>query len=293
MEKKMFQKIRCPAKINLFLEVLGKREDGYHELDTVMHGIDLCDTVGVEVNANGGRDNRIALTCTDPSLPTDGCNIAFRAADAFLRRYRITGADIGIHIEKRIPVAAGLAGGSADCAGVLIALADLFGITDREDLLMLGASLGADVPFCMTCGCAKASGIGDILERVRPLTPEWTLAVAKGGETVSTAQAYAEIDSLPEREYRSSERLVSSLGNGDVCSLPDLMFNRFEEIYEKKIPQIARAKHIMLRCGAIAAMMSGSGPSVFGIFADYEEAERACSVLSEEGCLTFVCLPVM
>ena len=289
----MYQKILCPAKINLFLEVLGKREDGYHELDTVMHSVNLCDTVGVEVNENGSGANRIELTCTDADLPTDSRNIAYRAAEAFAGKYGINGFDIKIDIEKRIPVAAGLAGGSTDCAGVLLMLESLFGTSDREGLLELGKSLGADVPFCMTCGCAKASGVGDILTRVEPITPEWTLVIAKGERSVSTKDAYAEIDRLEDRGIRTSAPLISRLEKGDVYSLSYHMFNRFEEIYEKSIPEVSTAKKLMIEGGALASMMSGSGPSVFGIFADYDEADNVRRALAGEGYSAFLCLPLM
>ena len=283
----------CPAKINLFLEVVAKRTDGYHEIDTVMHSVDLTDTVTVEVSENGTNENRVSLTCTEKSLPTDEKNIAYKAALRFAAEYNITGYDIKIDIEKRIPLAAGLAGGSADCAGVLLLLERIFGTDDREGLLALGGELGADVPFCMTCGCAAASGIGEKMTRVAPLTPERTLVIAKGGDSVSTAAAYRLIDALGEREIRSSAQMVSLLEKRDAASALEYMFNIFEEVIAPDVPSVGRAKQIMLTCGAENAMMSGSGPSVFGVFTNEDDAERAHSALISEGYDSFICLPVM
>lgn len=289
----MKEKMLCPAKINLFLEVVSKRPDGYHELDTVMQSVDLSDTVTVEVNENGTASNRIILTCSEKSLPTDEKNIAYKAALRFAEKYNITGYDISIDIEKRIPLAAGLAGGSADCAGVLLLLERIFGTNDREGLLALGGRLGADVPFCMTCGCAAAYGIGDILTPVKPLTPERTLVIAKGKDSVSTVAAYRLIDALGEREIKNSASMVALLEKNDAASALEYMFNIFEEVIAPDIPSVGRAKSIMLTGGAENAMMSGSGPSVFGVFTDADDAERAYNALLNEGYDSFICLPVM
>ena len=289
----MKEKMLCPAKINLFLEVVSKRQDGYHELDTVMHSVDLSDTVTVEVDENGTNENRIFLTCTEKDLPVDERNIAYKAALAFAEKYGIKGYDINIEIEKRIPLAAGLAGGSADCAGVLLLLERIFGTNDRSGLLELGGRLGADVPFCMTCGCASASGIGEKMTRVEPLTPERTIVIAKGGESVSTAEAYRLIDTLGERRIRSSARMVSLLDKRDASSALEYMYNIFEEVIVPAVPSVGRAKQIMITCGAENAMMSGSGPSVFGVFTNEDDAERAHVALVSEGYDSFICFPVM
>ena len=283
----MTEKVLCPAKINLFLEVTGKRKDGYHDIDTVFHSVDLCDTVRVEVLTDPSGENGIELTCGG-GLPTDRSNIAYRAAESFLEKYGITGQIIKIDIEKRIPVAAGLAGGSTDCAGVLIALERIFSTGDREGLLDLGRTLGADVPFCILGGAARASGIGEKLSKLPPAFFDWTLVIAKGREGVSTAEAYRNIDSLPEREIRSADRLTDAYNRRDGWGVIDSMFNIFEKV-SGNIGSVGRAKALMHSCGALGAMMSGSGPSVFGIFADPDSADNARRVLADEGFEAFVC----
>ncbi len=288
-------KLFCPAKINLFLEVLDKRPDLYHNLDTVMMSVNLCDTVYVKVEENGSAENRISLKCdkAEKGVPEDSRNIAYKAAENFARHFEITGYDIYIEIEKVIPIAAGLAGGSADGAGVLLALENLFNLQNRRsELLEIGAKLGADVPFCMTCGCAHASGIGDIMVKLPAIEPVWSFVVAKAGEGVSTALAYSEMDSR-KGEKRSSEAMRAHLEKGDVAAVCACLYNAFEEVVAPRREAVGRAKKIMQEEGCLGTLMSGSGPSVFGIFAEQDVAEHTRELLEKEGYEAFVCYSVV
>lgn len=288
----MYIKLFCPAKINLFLEVLDKRQDNYHDLDTVMLAVDLCDLVGVSAVENGTKNNNITITCDKEGVPTDKNNIAYKAAEAFTSLFEKSGFDIRIDIEKKIPVQAGLAGGSADCAGVIKALAHIFSMqSEREKLLALGASLGADVPFCMTCGAARCTGKGEIISPLPSDHLNFTFLVAKGGEGVSTKEAYAFMDGKSRRR-QSSLALIDCLLNKNSYGMCENLYNAFEGAVCPIRPMVSRAKQIMNECGALGSLMSGSGPAVFGIFADADDAEAARARLLSFGYEAFVCLPV-
>ncbi len=281
------QTVFCPAKINLFLEVLDLRPDGYHNIDSIMQSVNLCDTVRVDLSDGSGK---IALTCSNPTLPTDSKNIAYRAAERFLDELDRHDLDIAISIEKKIPIAAGLAGGSTDAAGVLIALDRMLPGIPQDRLLEIGRTLGADVPFCMKCGCARAEGIGEILTPLPALSPEYTIVVAKGGESVSTKAAYQALDAAPSRI--SGADMADALTRGDTGEVCDRLYNAFERIVPALRPMVGFAKNAMLQGGALAALMSGSGPSVFGIFGDLDRAEATCEYLKTKGYEAFVTAPV-
>ncbi len=278
----------CPAKINLFLEVGEKRADGYHEIDSVMQAVSLCDRVSVTLTPGNGRIN---LTCDHPSLPANETNLAWRAAERYLAEAGITEWDVTIDIEKKIPLAAGLAGGSADCAGVLRALWHLLGEVSEETLYKLGKELGADVPFCLTCGCCRAEGIGERLTRYPSLSPDCIVVIAKGGEGVSTKEAYSKLDKAAG-ERRTVQSMLKALERRDSGEAAALMFNRFEQAILPLRPAAAYAKAQMISEGAAGAMMSGSGPSVFGIFYSWDDAERAHDRLIAAGYDCFVVNPV-
>lgn len=281
------QTVFCPAKINLFLEVLDRRPDGYHNIDSIMQSVDLCDTVRVEIAPGGGR---IALSCSDPALPTDRRNTAALAAERFLAKAGRSDLDVRIDIDKKIPVAAGLAGGSADAAGVLIALDRLLPGIPADRLMEIARSVGADVPFCMRPGCARAQGIGEILTPLPGLTPEYTLVIAKGGEGVSTKAAYEALDAKSAR--LSADEMSAALLRADLSAVLDGLYNAFEDLVARERPAVNQAKNAMLHGGAHAALMSGSGPSVFGIFTDLDAAENVCAYLSGKGYFACVCSPV-
>ena len=275
------------AKINLFLDVTSRFQNGYHEIHTVMQTVSLCDDITVSLE---GDD--IVLSCDNESIPLNRNNIAWKAAELFLSELQEDKrCGVKIDINKRIPVCAGLGGGSADGAAVLCALNELFDnpISD-EKLLCLGAKLGADVPFCMTCGTVYARGIGEVLTAIEPVDNCYVV-VAVGGEGVSTPFAYAELD----REYDDFKNPQSNkkieeylLSENKLCGL----YNIFESVILPKRPVAESLKNILIENGASASLMSGSGPSVFGIFYDKKQAEKACECISKLGDFSYLATPV-
>ena len=284
----MEQTYFCPAKINLFLEVEGLRPDGYHDIDSVMQAVSLCDLVTVSLTPGNGT---ITLTCNHPDLPCDEGNIAYRAAERYLAAAGIDRYDVSVNIEKKIPLAAGLAGGSTDAAGVLRGLQEMLGALSEEALYQLAGKLGADVPFCLRSGCCRTEGIGEVLTPYRSLTRDAILVIAKKGEGVSTKEAYQQMD-LP-RQRRTSSGILRALERQDTLEIVTQLYNGFESVILPLRPYAAHAKQVMIGEGAAGALMSGSGPSVFGVFFHWDDAERVYNRLLDEGYETFIAHPVM
>ena len=299
--------IQAPAKINLFLDVTGRRADGYHTITGVMQSIGICDLVTVGLTyapAMGG----ITLTNEStlyprlaPALPTDRRNIGWRAAEAFMEAAGMDAADwaVTIHIEKCIPSPAGLAGGSADAAAVLKAM-DI--LTDHavpeKALYAIAARLGADVPFCLSGGACITEGIGDVLTPVTPL-PECDILVACAGAGVSTPAAYRELDGLyggfGDDAYRPHtdelEAQLSALASGDLEAVGRHAFNLFESVILPRHDEARLFRQLMLENGALCAMMSGSGPSVFGLFPT-GTSQAAVDAIVASGYACACCHPV-
>lgn len=286
---------RANAKINLYLDVVSRRENGYHNLVSIMQTVSLHDLVTVELTP--AKETTITLTASgNDAMPLDRKNIAWRAAELFLDAADRTG-HVSIHIEKRIPMAAGLAGGSTDAAAVLRGLNALCGNPlDVETLCALGARLGADVPFCIVGGMAMVTGIGECLEEL-PSMPPCPMVVACMGEGVSTVWAYGKLDeayggfAIPKEDSVMPSQIVSRLESGDLHGAGECFYNLFEEVVPTVQPCVEPLKTEMVRGGAIRAMMSGSGPSVFGIFEDVAKAEVVCKTLRAMGAAAFVCNP--
>ena len=255
---------RAYAKINLTLGVLYKRTDGYHALDSVMQTIDLYDSVTIE------RANDIVVTSTGMLLPYD--NTIRRAAE---RDRSLSGRGAQIRVVKRIPAEAGLGGGSADAAATLKGLQKLYGEVDEKTLFEIGASVGADVPFCMRGGTQRAKGIGDVLTPIRGM--QLHLIVAKPKEGVSTKKLFSLLK-LP-RTMPDTTACMRALGEGNLDALCPLLFNALEEPAVELVPEIGRVKTALLNAGARAASMTGSGSAVFGVFGSQEEAEAALPAL--------------
>ncbi len=267
--------IKARAKINLSLDVIGKRLDGYHEVQMIMQQIDLFDLVTIEEMPT--EEINIASDC--PFIPGDYNNIAYKAAALIKETFGIN-KGLNINIQKKIPVAAGLAGGSSNAAAVLIGLNKLWQLNmTSQQLMALGARLGADVPFCLLGGAAYAEGIGEVLTPLEGLKNVW-LVVAKPAISISTAEVYKQLDltRLPER--RDTQLLLKAVEDGDINILAKSMFNALETVSEAKYPVIREIKNKMLEYNAIGSMMSGSGPTVFGIFKNYERAKSAYENLS-------------
>ena len=288
---------RACAKINLSLDVTGKRENGYHEIDGVMQSVSLCDEVTVRVDVSDRTEVQLSAE-GNPEMPTDGRNIAVKAALLFLEAANET-ARVKIDLQKRIPMAGGLAGGSTDAAAVLRALNRLFG--DRfsmEALCTLGARLGADVPFCLVGGSVRTQGIGEVLTVLPPM-PDCYVVVARRGEGVSTPWGYAKLDEIYGDFAPSIARpdahldcLLKALEAGELQGVCDHVYNIFELIVAECRPDVTMLCAMMRESGAMLARMSGSGPSVFGIFDREDAAKVACERLLQAGAEAFVCRPV-
>lgn len=265
------------AKINLSLDVLGIREDGYHEVKMLMQSIGLADRITLEP-----REAGIVLCTNRPYLPCDGRNLAYRAAELF---FEVTGIQSGlfINIIKRIPVSAGLAGGSADAAAVLTGLNRLFGTRlGRRRLCELGATLGSDIPFCILGGTALAVGRGERIHRL-PSLPRTYLVLVKPPIGISTPKIYQELDSRTIDRRPDTDRLIDLIKKKEVGALAAEMVNVLEPVCTFFEPRIAKLREELLHLGAQGARMSGSGPTVFGIFESYEKAEAAAAALRGRG----------
>ncbi|MBO5939339.1 MAG: 4-(cytidine 5'-diphospho)-2-C-methyl-D-erythritol kinase [Clostridia bacterium] len=282
------------AKINLHLDMTGRRDDGYHTVNTVMQTVSLCDDVTVTLR----EDERIFATCNIQGVPTDEKNLAVRAA---LMLREAVGFSFGVQIDifKRIPMAAGLAGGSADAAATLVALNVLMGNPCSIDQLCeLGSRLGADVPFCIVGGTRFADGKGDILHDF-PNMPDCAIVIACEGEGVSTPWAYRRLDEAYgnfEASFgyvpKEMAALKEALQKQDVLKIANTMYNIFEIPVLSERPVAAEIRSLFLSCGALGAMMSGSGPSVFAIFATEADAETAVERLKNRGYCPYLCHPV-
>lgn len=262
--------MKALAKINLGLDVTGVREDGYHLVRMIMQTIDLYDWVTIRKSRQAG----IRLSTNLSFLPTDEHNIAYQAAQILMDDYPvIRGVDIRIH--KCIPVAAGMAGGSTNAAAVLKGLNELYELNISMDKMMeYGLRLGADVPFCLMEGTALAEGIGEELTSLKPM-PECSILIAKPPVSVSTKLVYQALDALEEPPHPPIDAQIEDLEQADLISLAGHMGNVLEYVTVPMHPEITQIKELMVENGAVAAMMSGSGPTVFGIFTDEDTAYRA------------------
>jgi 4-diphosphocytidyl-2-C-methyl-D-erythritol kinase len=276
-------KIRAPAKINLSLRVVGKRRDGYHLLDTIMVPVSLYDEIEIrKIRAAGGKkkaaDRLIKVTCDHPLVPRGEKNIAYRAARLVMQR---TGSDqpVHIHISKRIPVGAGLGGGSADAAATLIGLNRLLNLRlSAAKLEKMALSLGADVPFFIRARPARARGIGERLDPIRKLARFWAVIVYPGF-AVSTARVFKCFCSTLTKPPLNTS-IHSSLKS--LEKLAGLLRNDLESVTLKRYPRLSLIKARLLHEGAAGGLMSGSGSSVFGVFASQRQAARALRRLRKE-----------
>ena len=256
------------AKLNLTLDVLGKREDGYHNLKSVMQTVSLHDILTVT------KAETVSMTCSDPTLSCGEDNLCLKAARAFFAAYGPGGCHI--HLEKNLPREAGMGGGSADGAAVLRALNRLYGHPySPESLCALGAGIGADVPFCVLGrGAALAEGIGEQLSSF-PSLPPCYLVIASGAKGVSTPEAYHLLDTLPPKETGSFDTFAAAMKEGDLTAIGHALYNRFEDVTPSCRPVI----ELFEQNGACGARMTGSGSAVFGLFRDPETAGKACQIL--------------
>ena len=265
-------KILSPAKINLFLHITGKRPDGYHDLVTVMCCVSLYDTIFLTT-----RVKKTTVSCSNPEVPEDETNIAFKAADLFFNRLN-SQEGVKITIKKEIPVAAGLGGGSSNAAAVFLGLNRSYGYPfSLDDLMAMGTSIGADVPFFLFGKPALAKGIGEKLEVLNGLSSYKVLLVYPGFG-ISTAEIYKKFDfGLTKCKKKLKQSLLKNCifdASYDLC-------NDLETVVIPKYPDILAAKEALLNHGALGALMSGSGSTVFGLFSDHDKASAANQVLSK------------
>jgi len=265
-------KIYSPAKINLFLKITGKRPDGYHDLITLMCCIDLYDTISIAFNAK-----KISVICNDPKVPEDKTNIAHSAATLFLKSLNKQEC-VEICINKNIPVGAGLGGGSSNAASVLLGLNHYYGSPfSQEELMSMGQSIGADVPFFIFKKPAIASGIGENLEAYKGLTP-YKILLVYPGFSVSTTKVYNNF-TLGLTKLKKKHNF--HLSKNQEFNIEYHLYNDLEKVTASWYPDIIAVKEALLRHGARGALMTGSGPTIFGLFSDTEKAQSANYSLSK------------
>jgi len=263
------------AKINLTLDVLGKRPDGYHEMRTVMVSTTLRDTLRVTLGTGEGVRLRTELSY----LPTDRRNLAVRAVELFQRETGLDTGGVDITLLKSIPVGAGLAGGSSDAAAVLRLLnEELRAGLSPEQLAEKSAELGADVPYCVLGGTMLAEGIGDKLTPLPPV-PEMHLVLCKPRFSVSTAAAFQELDRHRIHNHPDTQGMLAAIAAGDVPGIATRVFNVFEESLARRHRDLREIRRALLDLGALGASLSGSGPTMFGIFPGEADAKRAAAQL--------------
>ncbi len=267
MNKKQYTIGQAHAKINLGLDIVGKRDDGYHLLKMVMQTLELHDIITVSI-----EDPEYGIkTVTDSgAVPDDEHNLAYRAAHLLKERYDIK-EGIKIEIEKHIPVSAGLAGGSSDAAAVMRSINSLFSLgLGREELKRLGVTLGADVPYCLEGGTMLSEGIGELLTPVIPGFKDCGVLLIKPDKGISTAEAYGDYDKNEDNVHPDIEAIISAIEKGNIALLGRLLGNVLEKTALKKVPEISEIKDFLLKKRLRGVLMSGSGPTVFALDEDRE-----------------------
>lgn len=263
------------AKINTILDIKGRYPNGYHILDMIMLSIDLCDSL--TLTKTDGCD--ISLFSDKKALPADSSNLALKAVNIIRKEYNIK-TGVRIDLKKTIPMSAGLAGGSADCAAALTAMTELFGLSiSHEKLFSMGKALGADVPFCLYKAPARAEGIGEILSPV-PDMPPCCILLAKPRVSMPTPEAFKKFDAVKDAEHPDINSMIKNMEKGDLKAICQSMGNVLEPVTIKKHPVVGALKNEMTAMGALGALMSGSGTSVFGIFENRETAEKAYAAIN-------------
>lgn len=279
-------RVKSAAKINLMLDILKKLDNGYHSLFMLMQSVDLFDEVEVEKN----ELNKIIIECDKEGVPCNEKNIAYKCADAFFDFCSIKDRGITIKIKKNIPMAAGVAGGSADGAAVLYCLNKIYEtkLTDRT-LCEIGGKVGADIPFSLMGGTAITLGTGDVIAPVKPL-PDCFIVLAKPEQDVSTPAAYAQFDAMSRVRHLDRVSMIEAASNGDYKKICALCGNVFEQAVE--VPKRPQIKGVMRSFDCDACCMSGSGPTIFGLFSDEKKAKKCSEKLLENYSQVYLCRPV-
>ena len=276
------------AKLNLSLDVTGKLPDGYHAMKMIMTSVSLCDEVRIRITGDG----RFSAVSGLRYIPSDGRNLACRAAKLFFETVGTPECGAEILLDKHIPVGAGMAGGSTDAAAVLRGLNDLTGAgLDTETLCALGRQLGSDVPYCLRGGTVLAQGRGDEFSPL-PEMPDCAVVICKPRFSVSTPKLFARLDWKKIRCRPDTDALIAALEAGDLPRLARRMYNVFEDVLPPQFSEIGALKSRLLSLGALGAVMTGTGSAVFGLFGDADAAQRACAALSADCRETFFARPV-
>lgn len=279
-------KVKAAAKLNLMLDMIKKLDNGYHSLFMVMQSVSLYDTVSVEQNNLG----KIIIESDSAEMPKDSTNIAFRCAEKFFDAVGISKRGITIGIGKNIPMAAGIAGGSADGAAVLYCLNKIYGANlSNDELCEIGGKVGADIPFSLTGGTAVVLNTGNVIAPVKPLS-DCKIIIVKPQQDVPTKEAYAMLDSIQRLRHLDKVGMLEAAANGDYKAICSKCGNVFEQAVE--VPERPYIKSTMRSHGADACLMSGSGPTVFGLFSDESKAKKCFNDLKSSYKNVFECSPV-
>lgn len=268
-------RIKAYAKINLSLDIVGKREDGYHLLEMIMQTIDIYDEITIEKQNKG-----ITIKCNKPYVPTNEKNLAYKAASLFMEKYNIKDG-VNIYIKKNIPVCAGLAGGSTDGAAVLKIMNRLFNINaSTEELMEMSLKLGADVPYCIKGGTALCEGIGEKVTELKPFKDK-ILVLVKPPFGVSTKSVYQEFNIDKAKSHPDTKSIIKYIEEDNLKFVCNNMKNLLENVTLKKHKILINIKEEMRYLGASGTMMSGSGPTIFAFFDDMQKAQRCFEKMKE------------
>lgn len=268
--------LKARGKINLSLDITGKRKDGYHLVDMVMQSVDIYDTIKIQKR----DDKEIVVFCDNKDIPLGDSNIVYKAAKLIISTFELR-EGVSIDITKRIPVAAGMAGGSTDAAAVLIGMNHLFNMNLKEDALeKLGLKIGADVPFCINGGTHRAKGIGEVLTKVPFM--DMIILICKPEASVSTEQVYRKFNLEGDYKRPNNELLIEGLYEKSLDKVTTYMANALESVTMEMVLEVKKIKDIMKRGNAIFSMMTGSGPTVFGIYKTIEDAKLDYEILSKD-----------
>ena len=287
----MTYKANAYGKINLYLDVLNRLDNGYHNIESIMQSVSLCDTITLEISDIQG-ESIIEIQSSNGIIPNDKTNLVYKCARRFLTHTGINGKRCVFTIDKSIPVSAGMAGGSSDGATAMNLLNQACGsLLSYSELCFIGATIGADIPFCLTGGTCVCQGIGDRITKIKPFKDIF-LVSAIDRSSVSTPIAFAMLDEKYGTECTSSgniKNMISAIECENTSAVSSLLYNKFESVIMPTNQNVERIKRIMLDNGAVGALMSGSGPSVFGIFLDENSQKKAYDALKNCSINAFLC----
>lgn len=274
--------LKAFAKINIALDIVGRRDDGYHLVDMIMQDINLFDILSFEIIEDKKGEVVIELKKPDPNIPLDDKNLITKAIKLMMELYNIKDS-VKVILDKRIPAAAGMAGGSTDCAASIKAMNELFSLNlSIDEMKEIGVRLGADVPYCLVGKTKRARGIGEILDDISAMPDNLYYLIAKPEGGISTKEMYEAYDSLLEVNHPNIEKLITAIERKDIAAVKNNMGNVLEPVTRKGVKAIEMIEDIMNRNDAIVSMMTGSGPTVFGIYDDKSKADKIKILLEKE-----------